>query len=74
MLVNEVNIRRKVFWNYVNPCRKSNNGMIDLRSELGECIGDDRDKANVLTSHYAKVFIEDMAHSQVSFVCLFIFF
>ena len=58
-LVKEVKGNHKVFWNYVNRRRKSKKGIFDLRNELGECISDDRDKANVLNKHYSKVFTEE---------------
>ena len=59
LLAKEVKGNHKVFWNYVNRCRKTRKGIVDLRSDTGELVSNDKDKADVLNHQYAKVFTQE---------------
>ena len=52
----------KAFWNYVNSRRKKKTGIADLRNEEGIFVKENKDKPEVLSRQYFRIFTrEDMA-------------
>lgn len=49
----------KAFWSYVREQTKTRSGMGDLKTEQGDCVTDDKEKADLMNNFFASVFTDE---------------